>query len=82
MQECFAGVRKKGCGLPLTLKFAKLVALIYPCVTNYLRPDHLNGAQYDIYMATALQHAVTEISWAHIMKLTAQDWQKYDVSVL
>lgn len=55
--------------------YAKTVIEILPCVTDYLKPDHLNAAEYNYFMSNALSHGVMELPVGMIIStFGARDW--------
>lgn len=56
-----------------------LVSRILYCGTNFLKPAQQLSAEYDIYMASALAHAVMEVPSRYQLKiLGARDRHSYD----
>jgi len=65
------------------VKIVSYTSSLLPCATNFLRPDHIHAAEYDLYMSTAFAHATTE--WpaqVHVPIFGARDWQKYDSALI
>lgn len=59
--------------------FVKLVAASVPCAANFLKPDHLDSAEFGLYMSSALIHAILEVPLSKFFdSLGRQDWQEYD----
>lgn len=63
--------------------FAQCVAAFAPCAENFLKPDHINGAEYGIYMAGVMIHAIMEFPPSQWFNAFArQDWNDYDQSTI
>jgi hypothetical protein len=68
--------------LPL-LESAKNAMEIIPCLTQFLKPDHVNSTEYSIYMSLAGLHGLMEIPRRYVMStLGARDWNVIDVSLI
>lgn len=65
------------------LELATFITKTVPCVANLMKPDQLNGAKYDLFMNSALAHAVVEVP-AHLIVdlLAARDFQKYTLAMI
>merc|ERR1719240_312076 len=65
------------------MRLFTMVKNVLPCAINFLKPDHVNGAVYNVYMAGALIHALVEVLVEHIVPgLGARDWNSIDAQLI
>ena len=66
---------------PLTL--AETVSEVVPCVTDFVKPDHLNAAEFDFFLATSVAHAIFELPFDMVVSaLMARDWNDINTSLV
>merc|ERR1719361_2111901 len=61
--------------------FATAAAAFVPCTTNFLKPVHINGTEYGVYVATAMIHGIMDYppdKWFEFF--ARQDWNDIDTS--
>ena len=67
----------------LHLTLAETVSEVVPCVTDFVKPDHLNAAEFDFFLATAVAHAIFELPFDMVVSaLMARDWNDINASLV